>query len=278
MTFQGGLGNQLFQWAFGTALRAGGRCVAADTVRCRGDRPLLVGPLLRDWPKVPRHTGLALLAAERTQRRLPFGPARVCESGFGYDQELAERARPGTQLVGYFQSPRYFAAVADEVRRSVLTFLTGQLTPAGRELSHSLTERTDSVAIHVRRGDYVSVPSAAAKHGALDSSYYAAAEQLLEGLGLRGRTWFSDDLGWVGQHLAAHGDDLCHPGLTTGAGGEIALMASCRVRVVANSSFSWWAGFLGRPPSDDRPVVAPRRWFRDGTPAGDLVPDGWTRL
>ena len=56
-------------------------------------------------------------------------------------------------------------------------------------------------------------------------------------------------------------------------------MASCHSPVVANSSFSWWGGFLGRQPDDDHRVVAPRTWFAGAKVSTDaLVPDSWLRI
>ena len=98
-------------------------------------------------------------------------------------------------------------------------------------------------------------------------------------LGHRRRVWFSDDLEWVGQRLARDGDLLCPPDATRNDGGEIALIASCATRIIANSSFSWWGGWLGAPSSPTHPVIAPSTWFADGhSDAGELVPRDWVRL
>ena len=56
-------------------------------------------------------------------------------------------------------------------------------------------------------------------------------------------------------------------------------MAACRARVIANSSFSWWGGWLGGSVAPGRPVIAPRRWFADPSLSADglLLPE-WTVL
>jgi len=51
-------------------------------------------------------------------------------------------------------------------------------------------------------------------------------------------------------------------------------MASCKAIIMANSSFSWWAAFLGNP---QKPVIAPKKWFGDGIERVG-IPAGWTRL
>lgn len=280
LTFQGGLGNQLFQFAFGHALRADGLDLAADTVRCRGYRPLVIGGLLGDWPRVARPAGLVLVARQKGAERLGREPARrfVIERGAGYDRSLEELARiPGRHLVGYFQSPLYFRHAEAAVQHRMLDFLRGHLTDRGRQVVRDVLAGDDVAAIHVRRGDYVTSAVASDVHGVLPPGYYETALHRVDRLGLR-RLWFSDDLPWVQEHLARPGDVVCTPDLTTAAAGEIAIMASCRARVIANSSFSWWGGYLGRPSSADRPVIAPRRWFADGREPVGLVPPQWVRL
>ena len=278
LAIQGGLGNQLFQWAFATALRERGHRVVLDTTRCRGDRPLAIEPLISGWPRVGRPRGLALVAAHRYRPGLV--PGLVEERGNGHDPTLLSRVEEAdSYVVGYFQSPRYFDHLGDAVRRDVLSFLESQLTEEGLAQYEENRASDDSVAVHVRRGDYVQVAKFAEHHGSLDEPYYGAVKQLLRERGLGSVTWFSDDLPWVRANLAADGDRYCTPTSTRSAAGEIALMASCRTRVVANSTFSWWAGWLGRPPAEDRPVIAPAVWFkaRPDDPT-DLVPSTWVRL
>lgn len=288
MALQGGLGNQLFQWAFGLALRAAGVPVHADVTRCRGDRPLAVGPLLQTWPKVPRVVGLPLAAATRNRSQRSF-PVRLLRDDAGtYDEALVStlltsgdrgRVKPPRYLLGYFQSPRYFEVVRARVHQEATQFLTSQLSPAGWACYREWIHRDDSVAVHVRRGDYITDTAAAATHGVMSASYYAAARAMLAEQGLHRVAWFSDDLDWVAATLARPQDTFVDgAALTTGDGGEIALMSACRVRVLANSSFSWWAGFLGRPSTPRRPVIAPQRWYKDGRSPGDRMLADWQGL
>lgn len=293
LVLQGGLGNQLYQWAFGTALRAAGVRLYVDPARCRGNRPLAIEPLIHEWPRVPRVIGVPLAGLTRYRRTVNF-PVRLCREeangatattcgvrGSGPADLLPPpgRSRRPAYLLGYFQSPRYFAAVRQRVIAEATSFLTSQLTTRGRARYQEWSDSQDSVAIHVRRGDYLSDPAAAAAHGVMPLEYYASARTLLDERGLRRVAWFSDDLDWVARELARPDDTVVDgAGLTTGDGGEIALMSACRVRVVANSSFSWWAGYLGRPSTPQRPVIAPRQWYRDGRDAGDrLLPQWVTR-
>jgi len=89
---------------------------------------------------------------------------------------------------------------------------------------------------------------------------------------------FSDDPLWVEANLKLdaptvivdiHGPEQAHE--------DLRLMAACRNFVIANSSFSWWAAWLGEHSS--KRVVAPKRWFAAATnDTRDLLPGGWLRI
>lgn len=279
-TLQGGLGNQLFEWAFGHALAAEGRTVVFDRVRLRGDRPYALGDLIGRSEFLARPVGLALVLATRRRWLTDSTALRyVPQVRSGYDSTVRERLEGRSYVQGYFQSPRYFASVADDVRSRVKSHLAGMLTPMGVALAAELQADPTSVAVHVRRGDYLTNPDATAKHGVLDQKYYDEALALTDARGHRRRIWFSDDPEWVGTHLARPGDTVCPPEATTDDGGQIALMSACASRITANSSFSWWGGWLGEPSTEDHPVIAPSAWFADEhSDASDLIPKGWIRM
>ncbi|MFS0892612.1 alpha-1,2-fucosyltransferase [Microbacterium sp. 179-I 3D3 NHS] len=280
LTLQGGLGNQLFEWAFAHALAAEGRTVVFDRVRLRGERPYALGGLIRPDEFLARPTGLILALATRRKMLTDTSTLRfVPQVHSGFDRTVRERLSGRSYLQGYFQSPRYFDAVADDVRVRVSAHLAGMLTPSGADLAEELRRDPTSVAVHVRRGDYLTNPDATAKHGVLDQKYYDEALALTDELGHSRRIWFSDDPEWVAAHLARPGDTVCPPEATTDDGGQIALMSACAARITANSSFSWWGGWLGEPSTPQHPVIAPRSWFADQhSDASDLIPEGWLRL
>jgi hypothetical protein len=281
---EGGLGNQLFQYAAGrTIALETGRKLLLDPSAYREDRlrsyqldhfaiaarPLRAGdvPLLklrrsRLRGLVPRRWRYGIVR-EAFPARVPVWPeAPVDDAGTPY-------------LIGYWQSERYFAAVADTIRRE----LRVKAAPDGAN-ARLLDEiaACDAVAIHVRRGDYVSNPAATAYHGLCGLEYYAAAIRRLSGKVSQPHFFvFSDDLDWVRENL-----DTGHPTTWVGDNADtpwedLRLMAACRHFIVANSSFSWWGAWLGAWPG--KQVIAPARWFRaDHGGEGEIVPAGWLRM
>lgn len=278
VSLRGGLGNQLFQWALAVALSSTGHRVVFDTVRLRGNRPLAIGPLLSSYPRVSRLAGLGMVALDKAGllERVP-GLRVVREPSFGYVANLGSLLGPRNYLLGYWQSPHYFASSAAPIRAQVLAFGRSTLTPSGSALLSDVVAAGDVAAVHVRRGDYVTNPVAAAHHGTLGDDYYTLATKQLREAGARRFLYFSDDLDWVRANLAGPDDVLVPRTVATSPIGEIALMAACAGRVIANSSFSWWAAWLADP--SPLPTVAPAQWFADNhADAADLVPPTWTRL
>ena len=281
---EGGLGNQLFQYAAGRSLAlAAGRDLLLDTAAYRADplrsyqldhfaiaaRPLRRGdvPYLklrrsRLGAILPRRSRVEIVR-EAFPARVPVWPeAPVDDAGTPY-------------LIGYWQSERYFAAIADTIRREVRV----NAAPEGRN-ARVLDEIAagDAVAIHVRRGDYVSNPAATAYHGLCGLDYYQGAiRRLCESVAQPHFFVFSDDLDWVRANL-----DTGHPTTWVGHNADtpwedLRLMAACRHFIVANSSFSWWGAWLGAWPG--KQVIAPARWFQaDHGGEGEIVPAEWLRM
>jgi hypothetical protein len=281
----GGLGNQLFQYAVG-------RCVSD----ARAARLVLdLGWFAADYPKsVHRRTfeleGLAasearieLSESEIDRLEAPLGRRRrflrssprlhvIRERNVGLFDATVLDAPDASLLVGYWQSEKYFSPIAEVLRAEITEWLAHAApTPDG-------VVTADTIGIHVRRGDYVSNPEAAARHGVLEAAYYERAVAFVcSRTAARRVLVVSDDPEWARDHLAFD-VPTDHLGTSTDdALTAFAVLGRCVHHVIANSSFSWWAAWFNNNP--ERIVVAPRRWFRDSALAtSDLVPSSWHRL
>ncbi|MES2699615.1 MAG: alpha-1,2-fucosyltransferase [Pseudomonadota bacterium] len=302
----GGLGNQMFQYAFGRALSL------------RSGAPLLLDKfLLEDHRtgkhKTNRHYELGIFAlkpvfAARSEvaafhpygagtpgrilyhirKRLPGQgswrgipvPSQVLrERDFAFDPQIASLPVP-RYAAGLWQSWRYFADCDDEIRRD-FTF-RDPLGPEGEALAARIFD-PDAVVVHVRRGDYVNVPEHAQSIGFVGLDYYARALEFIHSKIARPKVFvFSDDLGWCREKLPSLGIsvdyvDLKAPGGVQQHAFELQLMSRGRNFVLANSTFSWWAAWLS---SADIPlVVVPEKWFNDESiVTTDLPCPDWHRL
>lgn len=205
------------------------------------------------------------------------------QQGTYYDVSLPKlRGSDVLALGGYFQDRKYF-------ERSLVTLgkylqLPEELLEVVRETVPEV-ESDFSVALHVRRGDYVELQ---ALYNVLDVNYYIRALKLLQ-TRIDTIIIVSDDIPWCKEHLESV---LPHRLVYSPFQDELqdfALLHLARTLVIANSSFSWWAAFLKhvslRSTSNstvDR-VFAPALWYNlSGAFAhlnhDDFLPDEWTRV
>ena len=179
-----------------------------------------------------------------------------------------------TYLHGYWQSEKYFAEIAEQLR-SDLRFTT-PLDDANAKMAAQIASADTPVALHVRRGDYV----ASGSYAACSPAYYrAAADLLAETLG-SDLTCFviSNDPGWARENLNL-GQETVFVDLNDEKTGhfDLHLMSLCAHNVIANSTFSWWGAWLNDNP--DKQIIAPKQWFAPGKPGNqDICPLNWTRL
>jgi hypothetical protein len=267
---KGGLGNQLFGYAAARAIaRRGGRELLLDDTsgflrdgyrrRYRLARFRLRAGIAPDAlklgdPKSPRHRIVRSL-----DKCLP-GPARH------YLRETAASSPEGLRafhsirrvlyLGGYWQNAGYFDDAADLLR--------AELTPpeANPALEAELAG-SPSVFLHIRRHRY---------SPRLDLDYYhRGISHFLDRVPDCRFEIFGDDLDWGRAHLDFRGRPArFHPGGPDDELRDLRLMSRCRHGIVANSSFSWWAAWLG---PGERRICTPE------TPGWPVVPlDRWTKI
>lgn len=302
VALSGGLGNQLFQWAAAQALaldwgepgpvldlrlfdRSPGRR-AFLALRDAVWRVLVSREALFRYRMLRRCGELAALGiptpplpaarpALDDLRRAWRDPECTSVGGRRVVRDTAslDRGRPEPVLLAdWLQSERHFAHRAAEIRRLLAA---PHASPAFERWQGPLSA-PNSVAVHVRRGDLVK----RCNHVfALQSPrYYEAAARLVaERTGAERFHVFTDDPEWARAELRL-------PGRTTYVSGEeggtaiddFRLMQLAAHVVMANSTFSWWAAWLGERPGSC--IVAPAAWSSDGGRRPDLLPSRWTIL
>lgn len=291
----GGLGNQMFQYAMGRAIAARlGTELQMDLFFYRhGQPPEGVQRIYaldvfrvkeRFVPDVQsRHATAIRTFLRRVYRKLrrmlgyPVQQSQTqvfTEKSFPFDATVFE-VGDNTCFEGYWQSEKYFMSIDDEIRRAFT--LKDGLSGHGQQLTVAM-RAGESVSLHVRRGDYVQSATTNAVHGTCTPEYYAKAIAYVAAHVTAPHFYvFSDDIEWVKANLP-----IDHPVTWLSDGvlkdyEELALMASCRHNIIANSSFSWWGAWLNDNPS--KVVIAPARWFAKGDlDTRDLIPETWVKI
>ncbi|MBT8517331.1 alpha-1,2-fucosyltransferase [Polynucleobacter paneuropaeus] len=283
----GGLGNQLFQYAAAKAL----------AVKNKTELMLDISELKKPKKSVTyREFELSNFHCDATISKPPgiTGLPRFKHYGHllnwcGKWKFLIEKKsayRPdfldqGDQnfLIGFWQSYKYFESISD--------ILFSDFSPKNplSDLSQKILfqiQASQAVGVHIRRGDYVSLDSAKNHHGSLSMKYYEESIAIIKNECPNAFFYFfSDDPQWCKTHFNYLNDD--YSVISHNGGGDawqdLILMSWCPQLIIANSSFSWWAAWLGdrRFQGLPRKVIAPSQWFLEFS-LNDLahrIPSHW---
>ncbi len=286
----GGLGNQLFQYAFSRELaRRSGERVLVDTGGFdhyglhNGLELERVFGLALDRPErgeVDRLSTVSSSFWSRLRRRIAPKKSHYIDRNLSFHDDVF--TLDGDRYYeGFWQSERYFAGVGDEIRKK-LSFPA--LDTRNAELMGRLPRPACSV--HVRRGDYLRPEN---RHLAVcDAGYYERASAEMVALReVASFAVFSDDPEWCKGNFKFGKRQVIFVDWNRGEDSwqDMAMMAACDHQIIANSSFSWWGAWLGE--GDGGLVMAPSVWAKNGvgkSPLGyrveyaDTVPERWTRI
>lgn len=286
----GGLGNQLFQYAFGKALA------------CKHNTTLCIDSIaFEKWEpnkfSIKRTFELdgflvKLINLQQTERNIFFPDnslrskvwhkikriyghyTRLYERHSGYDSSIMEKSTSNCYCFGYWQSIQYFEKIAFLLRSE----LVPNLLVCNRDFKlESEISSYNPVCIHVRRGDYAKNHITNKLHGVISIEYYKQAVRKLESKIGKPLDYliFSDDLEWCSnafQWLASY--KLVQSPLPNHSVYDLYLMGLCTHFIIANSTYSWWAAWLASNPN--KIVVAPQNWTADrSSSALKMHPPEW---
>jgi hypothetical protein len=286
---QGGLGNQMFQYACGKAFAL------------KNKQPLFIDDSFLRQNQVttneftPRHYELDIfnLNAEVVNEQLlqSFTTSTIYKKaskllGFPlkkYHQEIPEqgagqlnKVKPPVLLKGYWQSEQYFTGYEGQIRKAFNFNIPELLNGTIAQIN-----ATNSVSIHYRRGDYLTNPVAQKVLGTLSIDYYTVAiKNITEKIENPFFYIFSDDTAWVKSNLPVPENYQIIEGFSGDKHWyDMLLMSKCKHHIIANSSFSWWGAWLN--PNPKKIVIAPKRWFSHeqmNASTNNLIPATWKRI
>ena len=289
----GGLGNQMFQYAFGRSLSAGRSIPVAFDITELLDRSPKTDFTYREYelhifagqPRIASPSDLRPFAHQPTSLfdrafrkvlRKATDSQRYQEAAYFVYEPNVWQTSPNTYFDGYWQNEKYFHPHEVLIRQDFMF----QAPPQGKneELARLICG-TNSIGVHVRRGDYVNNQQINGVHGACSPAYYQEAVCLIASQVPDAQLYvFSDEPEWVKQHL--HFEyPVTYVSHNTGKNSfeDMRLMSLCQHNIIANSSFSWWGAWLNSNPA--KIIVAPRQWMQlDSVDSTDLTPATWIRL
>lgn len=277
----GGLGNQMFQYALGYTLsRLNSSTLKLDVSdfynsKIAAQRVYELNIFdIRDnlLHRGKGHDVLSYLL----KRRISPGLGRTFkEQKFEFDKDVL-KLRGNIYLDGYWQSYKYFQNYSKDIRE-IFTFRKSISSTSSRVAN--LIKGSNSVSLHVRRGDYVHDKSTNLYHGSLPTDYYLKSVRHLNKKLKNPKFFiFSDDPAWVKNNIKI-GKNSVYVAHNKGDSSwqDMYLMSLCKHNIIANSTFSWWGAWLNN--NENKYVIAPKHWFRNKKQdTSDLIPSEWIRI
>ncbi|MDR2948170.1 MAG: alpha-1,2-fucosyltransferase [Prevotella sp.] len=284
----GGLGNQMFQYAAAKALATRlNTSLRIDLYTFTKKTQATVRPYELDIFNIVNLPERSTLKGKLITKARPFiQKHRTFFQKFGIltdtyailYQPVFESITGNITMSGYFQNEKYFKDIV-KVLRNDFTFKS-PLIDDNLKVSDKIRS-SQSVAIHIRRGDYLSQNSQS-NFITLDKAYYEKAIRLAINQIKNPEFFvFSEDFEWIKENLNFENYPVTFIDWNKGKNSyiDMQLMSLCKHNIIANSSFSWWAAWLNN--NQDKVVIAPGHWFQDEKKnilLDDFYPDGWKKI
>lgn len=250
---QGGLCNQLFQWAYAYKINKSHELYIDNSFYGNQFLEPLVTNREFQLNKILK-TSLPLLDNQAYQKFIQKPAQRIVDNfhfskhNFSADQNY--------YLDGYWQSEKYFADIKHEIINSFFW-------PAIEDLNFE-----NSCSIHVRRGDYLNTQHI---HPVQSIDYYNKALDIIQP---KGNIFvFSDDIEWCKYNIAFKKTIFMKNNSNIY---DLRAMSLCTDNIISNSSFSWWGAWLNK--NKNKKVIYPQNWFSDNTNDSDINPTNWTAI
>jgi hypothetical protein len=288
---RGGLGNQMFQYAFGKCLATkNNTSLSLDTSFLQSKLPfkkwatqmqyeLHIFDVQADLKKNLFTSNLFLYPIAKTEhlirtKLIERKFSLLTETDFGCSAEFLT-AGDNRYLIGNFQSEQYFKEIESQIRKD-FTF-KASLNTTNSQWAENI-KNCNSVSIHIRRGDYISINRNAKKFAAIPIKYYSdAVEIMAKKISQPVFFLFSDDIKWAKENIQVDYPVHFVQNNTNSAGDDMRLMSYCKHNIICNSTFSWWSAWLNGNPH--KIVIAPLKWFEDSSiNSKDIYPSEWIKL
>jgi len=251
----GGIGNQLFQYAFYCSLKKEDLNARLNTVLYEFNK-MHNGYMLERAFGIKGDTdnpGIFEKLIVRFVNKFPHQPLVYTEIPFTYTPDVYKSK--ALFFKGCWMNSMFFRSIRDEMVQS-LKFKDIDSYNLGLS---DLMRTGESVSIHIRRGDYLNIPIA----NVCNDEYYRKAIEILSEKASNCVFYvFSDDPEWCYSFMKQF--DVPYRIIEHNKGAEcykdMYLMTQCKHNIIANSTFSWWGAFLNR--NKGKVVVAPSLWNR----------------
>lgn len=233
---RGGLGNQMFQWAYGRSLSH------KNNLTLYLDQYFLKNTAFGDTKRSFALANFENLSYHFSEDIPIIKPKVIGEDLTKINTQL--ESDKDYVLDGFFQDYRYFSDVSEIIRED-FSF--------SKEIISKFEIPNNSTSVHIRRTDYL---TSNGFHPILPLEYYEKSLDIIERLDKI--LIFSDDIRWCKENLKFKNMIFVE---NTSNYEDLYIMSQCKNNICANSSFSWWGAWLNK--NNEKKVILPRKWFAD---------------
>lgn len=281
--FMGGLGNQMFQYAYYKSLEKQGMDVYAN-LNWYKDHAVPF-ELSKVFPKATVRQDKKIFEYlsrwnQKVKKVFNIFAEKVAHKELFYVEEKEDAVFDKRALAvkngtfnGYWQTDKYFENIKEEIRQ----IYTPEAADKGiKHWMKQLKQSDNAVSVHIRRGDYLNTSDMYGNICTLDY-YKRAMKEIAQEIDQPVYYIFSNDDAWVREQF--EGENIVFISQKEFESYEnwydLLLMSCCRGNIIANSSFSWWAAWLNA--HKDKIVIAPDKWL-NGSDTRDIWCKGWKKI
>ncbi|MDF2609785.1 MAG: glycosyl transferase family 11 [Lachnospiraceae bacterium] len=276
----GGLGNQMFQYAFANYLRLNNEQVCLDISDYKIHKHHhgfeLTTVFGIDEMFVDKNSELSIKSASLLIRVLQkILLVRISKDTEYYEQKevsfiSSEKIYSDLHMVGFWQDVRYIMPIRSHLI-SKFNFIK-PLNDKNKVFINRINDE-DTVSIHIRRGDYLANKGLG---NICDEKYYNKAIKYFISVLVKPKfIFFSDDINWCKSQYGAIDAEFVDWNLGSDSYIDMQLMSICRHNIISNSTFSWWGAFLNS--NESKIVLCPSKWNRNYD-TNRLICEGWIAL
>lgn len=307
---KGGLGNQLFQYALGRRFTAQGKDVMYDiTTGYTGQSlrhynldhykvqviPAPIEKIKEGEAAEYKRTTYGIIS--KSMRYLKAKSLLKTDGIISKTSNLVKSILPNTYNIGYvghiletkdgyldgfWQSHKYIDPI-----RGILLKEIDLKEPIENRYPDLITKikETNSISLHIRRGDYVNDPTTKQVHMTFGIEYYDTALKIIREKVKNPVIFvFSDDILWARDNLKTDipmifvsADKTKKSDTQIPDYEELMIMSTCKHNIIANSSFSFWSAWLNQ--NEDKIVIAPSKWSNCyQKELQNLAPPTWIKI
>lgn len=286
--FEGGLGNQMFQYAYYLAqkerfpeakVQADLRFFTYHQVHNGYELKRIFNIDVEECTKeISENHKESNSLVVRLLRKLGFYYAGFKfdyrDKACGFDEVFMKELPSDAYLYGFWQSEKYFENIKSLLHEKLVF---PPITDENNLKYLNAIASTHSVGMHVRRGDYLNNKMFV---NLSEVGYYRQTIEEIKKKSDEKLTWFifSDDIGWCKENLNLSNEEVVYITGNTGKNSfrDMQLMTQCEYLILANSSFSWWGAYLN---TRAKSIYAPKEYYVNNPGFNkDISPNSWIRI